>query len=71
MIERTLMAGRFRSGHKWGGLFVHSAVAFAISLAVAATPASVSAETFTVNTTDDITGARNEAGDVKNTQSFR
>ena len=66
MIERTLMAGRFRSGHKWGGLFVHSAVAFAISLAVAATPASVSAETFTVDTIVDSVG-----DNVDGMRSFR
>ncbi|MBC8341041.1 MAG: autotransporter-associated beta strand repeat-containing protein, partial [Proteobacteria bacterium] len=66
MIERTLMAGRFRIGHKWGGLFVHSAVAFAISLAVAATPGSVSAETFTVDTIVDSVG-----DNVDGMRSFR
>ncbi|HIG68965.1 MAG TPA: hypothetical protein EYQ46_02960, partial [Myxococcales bacterium] len=66
MIERTLMAGRFRIGHKWGGLFVLSAVALAISLAVAATPAWVSAATFTVDTIEDLVG-----DDVAGMRSFR
>jgi autotransporter-associated beta strand protein len=68
MIECTLIADSFRSGHKWGGLFVHSAVAFAIILAVAATPAwsQVDSGPIVVNTTDDITGAPGQG-----TQSFR
>jgi len=66
MIECTLIADSFRSGHKWGGLFVHSAVAFAIILAVAATPAPVSADTFTVDTIEDSVG-----DDVDGMRSFR
>ncbi|HIM02237.1 MAG TPA: hypothetical protein EYG46_14725, partial [Myxococcales bacterium] len=66
MIERTLMAGRFRIGHKWGGLFVLRAGALAISLAVAATPAWVSAATFTVDTIED-----SEGDDEPGMRSFR